>query len=83
MQTAVLGSQLNTAPRKRIAKACDQCNGRRAKCDGERPCKSCRECCIHCTYNRESRRQSRVVRAKSKRQAIVPLYASDQARTPP
>jgi hypothetical protein len=29
------------APRKRISRACDQCNQLRTKCDGEKPCAHC------------------------------------------
>lgn len=30
-----------TTPRKRISRACDQCNQLRTKCDGEKPCAHC------------------------------------------
>ena len=29
------------SPRKRISRACDQCNQLRTKCDGEKPCAHC------------------------------------------
>jgi len=80
MQTARSDSQSNIVSRKRIAKACDQCNGSRSKCDGERPCKRCSECSIQCTYDRESRRQGRVARSKSKRHAVVTLHSSTPGR---
>ncbi|KAI8930286.1 fungal-specific transcription factor domain-containing protein [Entophlyctis helioformis] len=43
---------------KRISLACDQCNRRRAKCDGDRPqCATCKRLQRQCTYEREVRKR--------------------------
>ncbi|KAG4429960.1 hypothetical protein IFR05_014555 [Cadophora sp. M221] len=50
---------INTARKgKRIAKACDQCNSVRTKCDGYG--------LVQCTYNRKSRRRGRVAGSAKK-----------------
>ncbi len=53
-------SRVPVRPRKRITKACDQCNASRSKCDGDRPCARCREVAAVCTFDRVSRRHGRV-----------------------
>lgn len=43
----------NSMKRRRISKACDSCNKRKIKCNGETPCCSnCKDNGYQCTYNR-------------------------------
>jgi len=43
----------------RIRKACDSCNVKRTKCDGNHPCAHCVQVKIECTYLRQEKRRGR------------------------
>lgn len=45
--------------RRRISRACDQCNQLRTKCDGKHPCAHCREIGSQCEYARAYKKRGR------------------------
>lgn len=45
--------------RRRITRACDQCNAARTKCDGKQPCAHCREVGVQCDYIRAHKKRGR------------------------
>ncbi|CEL04606.1 Putative Xylanolytic transcriptional activator xlnR [Aspergillus calidoustus] len=50
----------SSAPvRRRISRACDQCNQLRTKCDGENPCAHCIEFGLTCEYARERKKRGK------------------------
>ncbi|KAI9679308.1 MAG: hypothetical protein M1817_005328 [Caeruleum heppii] len=57
------GRRESSAPvRRRISRACDQCNQLRTKCDGENPCAHCVEFGLCCEYNRERKKRGKASR---------------------
>jgi xylanolytic transcriptional activator XlnR len=46
--------------RRRITRACDQCNQLRTKCDGKHPCAHCLEINISCEYARAHKKRGRI-----------------------
>ncbi|PWY89042.1 Xylanolytic transcriptional activator xlnR [Aspergillus heteromorphus CBS 117.55] len=50
----------SSAPvRRRISRACDQCNQLRTKCDGQNPCAHCVEFGLTCEYARERKKRGK------------------------
>ncbi|KAF1990841.1 hypothetical protein K402DRAFT_369830 [Aulographum hederae CBS 113979] len=49
-------------PRRRISRACDQCNQLRTKCDGRTPCQHCVEFGLACEYNRVRKKRGKASR---------------------
>ncbi|KAE8131711.1 Xylanolytic transcriptional activator xlnR [Aspergillus pseudotamarii] len=50
----------NSGPvRRRISRACDQCNQLRTKCDGQNPCAHCIEFGLTCEYARERKKRGK------------------------
>lgn len=47
------------AVRRRISRACDQCNQLRTKCDGKQPCAHCTENSLVCEYARAHKKRGR------------------------
>ncbi|KAJ5629402.1 Xylanolytic transcriptional activator xlnR, partial [Penicillium herquei] len=45
--------------RRRISRACDQCNQLRTKCDGQQPCAHCVEFGLSCEYARERKKRGK------------------------
>ncbi|KAK9242602.1 fungal-specific transcription factor domain-containing protein [Lipomyces tetrasporus] len=45
--------------RRRISRACDQCNQFRTKCDGKLPCKRCSDLVIQCEYRRQMKKRGK------------------------
>lgn len=45
--------------RRRISRACDQCNQLRTKCDGKTPCAHCHEIGLQCEYARAHKKRGR------------------------
>ncbi|KAE8150604.1 Xylanolytic transcriptional activator xlnR [Aspergillus avenaceus] len=45
--------------RRRISRACDQCNQLRTKCDGQNPCAHCIEFGLSCEYARERKKRGK------------------------
>ncbi|KAJ5347881.1 uncharacterized protein N7506_001134 [Penicillium brevicompactum] len=48
-----------TPVRRRISRACDQCNQLRTKCDGQNPCAHCLEFGLTCEYARERKKRGK------------------------
>lgn len=48
--------------RRRISRACDQCNQLRTKCDGKSPCQHCIEFGLTCEYARERKKRGKASR---------------------
>ncbi|KAF2459078.1 fungal-specific transcription factor domain-containing protein [Lineolata rhizophorae] len=48
--------------RRRISRACDQCNQLRTKCDGKNPCAHCIEFGLTCEYVRERKKRGKASR---------------------
>ncbi|KAK6385293.1 hypothetical protein LTR65_009219 [Meristemomyces frigidus] len=56
-------SSANGQPvRRRISRACDQCNQLRTKCDGQNPCAHCVEFALSCEYVRERKKRGKASR---------------------
>ncbi|OJJ51138.1 hypothetical protein ASPZODRAFT_148477 [Penicilliopsis zonata CBS 506.65] len=49
----------STSVRRRISRACDQCNQLRTKCDGQNPCAHCIEFGLACEYARERKKRGK------------------------
>ncbi|KAF2204400.1 hypothetical protein GQ43DRAFT_172670 [Delitschia confertaspora ATCC 74209] len=60
--------------RRRISRACDQCNQLRTKCDGKNPCAHCMEFGLTCEYVRERKK-----RGKASRKDIAQQQAAQAA----
>ncbi|KAL1587378.1 hypothetical protein WHR41_03959 [Cladosporium halotolerans] len=60
--------------RRRISRACDQCNQLRTKCDGKSPCAHCVEFGLTCEYVRERKK-----RGKASRKDIAAQQAAANA----
>lgn len=45
--------------RRRISRACDQCNQLRTKCDGKQPCAHCEELGLSCEYARAKKKRGK------------------------
>lgn len=64
----------NAPVRRRISRACDQCNQLRTKCDGKAPCAHCIEFGLTCEYMRERKK-----RGKASRKEIAAQQAAAAA----
>ncbi|EME78232.1 uncharacterized protein MYCFIDRAFT_190593 [Pseudocercospora fijiensis CIRAD86] len=70
------GKTANGQPvRRRISRACDQCNQLRTKCDGQHPCAHCVEFGLSCEYARERKK-----RGKASRKDIAAAQAAAAAQ---
>lgn len=59
----VEGKSMNAAPvRRRVSRACDQCNQLRTRCDGQEPCAHCSEFGLSCEYMRERKKRGKMSR---------------------
>jgi len=67
-------SGVGQAVRRRISRACDQCNQLRTKCDGKNPCAHCVEFGLTCEYARERKK-----RGKASRKDLAAQQAASQA----
>ncbi|KAK9454989.1 fungal-specific transcription factor domain-containing protein [Dipodascopsis uninucleata] len=47
------------AQRRRISRACDQCNQFRTRCDGKLPCKRCSDLVLNCDYARQMKKRGK------------------------
>ncbi|ATY65273.1 transcriptional activator xlnR [Cordyceps militaris] len=47
-------------PRKRTRRACDKCSTSRTRCNGEYPCRRCKDYGYVCRYNREVKKRGRL-----------------------
>ncbi|KAI9679000.1 MAG: hypothetical protein M1822_007426 [Bathelium mastoideum] len=65
--------------RRRISRACDQCNQLRTKCDGKTPCAHCVEFGLTCEYIRERKKRGKASRKDiAKQQAAAAAAAAGQ-----
>ncbi|CAK7272825.1 hypothetical protein SEPCBS57363_005343 [Sporothrix epigloea] len=68
-------SSVAAAVRRRISRACDQCNQLRTKCDGQHPCAHCIEFGLGCEYIRQHKK-----RGKASRKDLAQLAAAQQVK---
>ncbi|KAI1845786.1 hypothetical protein JX265_000035 [Neoarthrinium moseri] len=61
--------------RRRISRACDQCNQLRTKCDGQHPCAHCIEFGLGCEYIRERKKRGKASRKDLAQQAAAQAAA--------
>ncbi|KKZ65458.1 xylanolytic transcriptional activator xlnR [[Emmonsia] crescens] len=72
----------STAPvRRRISRACDQCNQLRTKCDGQTPCAHCIEFALSCEYARERKKRGKASKKDLAQQAAAAAVTSRQQST--
>ncbi|KAL2266994.1 hypothetical protein VTJ83DRAFT_4271 [Remersonia thermophila] len=64
--------------RRRISRACDQCNQLRTKCDGQHPCAHCIEFQLQCEYIRERKKRGKASRKDLAAQAAAAAAAAAQ-----
>lgn len=67
----------NNPVRRRISRACDQCNQLRTKCDGKAPCQHCVDFNLTCEYARERKKRGKASKkdlaaAQSAAHTVVP-----------
>ncbi|KAF2645626.1 hypothetical protein P280DRAFT_486752 [Massarina eburnea CBS 473.64] len=66
--------------RRRISRACDQCNQLRTKCDGKAPCAHCIEFGLTCEYMRERKKRGKASRKDiAQQQAVAAAVANGTA----
>ncbi|SMR58614.1 unnamed protein product [Zymoseptoria tritici ST99CH_1E4] len=70
-------SGTNQPVRKRISRACDQCNQLRTKCDGKTPCAHCVEFALTCEYARERKKRGKASRKDVAAQQAAAAAAGD------
>ncbi|CAI7580877.1 unnamed protein product [Penicillium manginii] len=58
-RSTIRKSSSATPVRRRISRACDQCNQLRTKCDGQQPCAHCLEFGLSCEYARERKKRGK------------------------
>ncbi|KAA8648285.1 putative C6 transcription factor [Aspergillus tanneri] len=58
-RSAIRKNSTSTPIRRRISRACDQCNQLRTKCDGQSPCAHCIEFGFTCEYARERKKRGK------------------------
>ncbi|KFY40466.1 hypothetical protein V494_03480 [Pseudogymnoascus sp. VKM F-4513 (FW-928)] len=69
-------SQASGPVRRRISRACDQCNQLRTKCDGQNPCAHCVEFNLGCEYIRERKKRGKASRKDLAQQAAAAAAAA-------
>ncbi|KAL2436453.1 Xylanolytic transcriptional activator xlnR [Exophiala dermatitidis] len=65
------------AVRRRISRACDQCNQLRTKCDGKQPCAHCTDNSLVCEYARAHKKRGRAPKRETE-QTEETNYVSSQ-----
>ncbi|OJJ66836.1 hypothetical protein ASPBRDRAFT_137174 [Aspergillus brasiliensis CBS 101740] len=58
-RSAIRKNSSSAPVRRRISRACDQCNQLRTKCDGQHPCAHCLEFGLTCEYARERKKRGK------------------------
>ncbi|GLA00131.1 hypothetical protein AnigIFM60653_007199 [Aspergillus niger] len=58
-RSAIRKTSSSAPVRRRISRACDQCNQLRTKCDGQHPCAHCIEFGLTCEYARERKKRGK------------------------
>ncbi|TVY19610.1 Xylanolytic transcriptional activator xlnR-like protein, partial [Lachnellula arida] len=74
------GAGVSGPIRRRISRACDQCNQLRTKCDGQAPCAHCVEFGLGCEYIRERKKRGKASRKDLAQQAAA--AASNGQKSP-
>ncbi|KAF6838019.1 transcriptional activator xlnr [Colletotrichum musicola] len=69
--------------RRRISRACDQCNQLRTKCDGQHPCAHCIEFGLGCEYIRERKKRGKASRKDLAAQAAAQAAGGGQGPKSP
>ncbi|KAF2873360.1 fungal-specific transcription factor domain-containing protein [Massariosphaeria phaeospora] len=69
--------------RRRISRACDQCNQLRTKCDGRAPCAHCIEFGLTCEYMRERKKRGKASRKDIAQQQAAAAAAATGTGTAP
>lgn len=64
--------------RRRISRACDQCNQLRTRCDGRNPCAHCTEIGLQCDYVRAHKKRGRAPKKDQDVQSDEPSLATGQ-----
>ncbi|KAH8602042.1 fungal-specific transcription factor domain-containing protein [Bisporella sp. PMI_857] len=72
------GTGVSGPIRRRISRACDQCNQLRTKCDGQSPCAHCVEFGLGCEYIRERKKRGKASRKDLAQQAAAAAAAAGQ-----
>ncbi|CAM1511180.1 Fc.00g086930.m01.CDS01 [Cosmosporella sp. VM-42] len=67
--------------RRRISRACDQCNQLRTKCDGQHPCAHCIEFGLGCEYVREKKKRGKASRKDLAQQAAAQTGSAANGQT--
>ncbi|KAL3419817.1 hypothetical protein PVAG01_08315 [Phlyctema vagabunda] len=67
--------------RRRISRACDQCNQLRTKCDGQSPCAHCVEFGLQCEYIRERKKRGKASRKDLAQQAAAAAASGQKSPT--
>ncbi|PWW77670.1 hypothetical protein C7212DRAFT_277013 [Tuber magnatum] len=62
--------------RRRISRACDQCNQLRTKCDGKLPCQHCLDFTLKCEYARERKKRGKASRKDIQQAAAAAAAAA-------
>ncbi|OCL06332.1 hypothetical protein AOQ84DRAFT_297197 [Glonium stellatum] len=74
------GASASGPVRRRISRACDQCNQLRTKCDGKSPCAHCMEFGLTCEYVRERKKRGKASRKDiAQQQAAAAAAAANTA----
>nr|AAV31053.1 putative transcription activator [Penicillium canescens] len=77
-RSAIRKNSTATAVRRRISRACDQCNQLRTKCDGQQPCAHCIEFGLSCEYARERKKRGKASKKDLAAAAAVATSTSDK-----
>ena len=77
------GSTNGSIVRRRISRACDQCNQLRTKCDGKHPCAHCVEFGLTCEYARERKKRGKASRKDLAAQQAASGGQGDDEETSP
>jgi len=72
-----LGSE-GAGVRRRISRACDQCNQLRTKCDGKHPCAHCTENGLACDYARAHKKRGRAPKKEQEQTDEQALFSNGQ-----
>ncbi|KAK9473170.1 fungal-specific transcription factor domain-containing protein [Dipodascopsis tothii] len=74
-----LGPTDEQSKRRRISRACDQCNQLRTKCDGKQPCQHCIEFSLRCEYIRVRKKRGKA--SKRDRTLAAQLEGTERDET--
>lgn len=81
-KVARTGSANGQPVRRRISRACDQCNQLRTKCDGKHPCAHCVEFGLSCEYARERKKRGKASRKDIAAQQAAAAHEDEKDTSP-